>query len=168
MDKLRELVVSHAWKAIEMLKILHNLYTARYLMPMLSFSVAQIADALVVHVPRMPRMQGSLHSAHDAVEFCVQLLGEARNGFPLCGPLQKLLIERAVENRFQLSHRVEEVERSLKHIDMGSRIDACSRLHYSQPLELMKSRIDPAIADDWPSAWGRHKIGSVASLLNAA
>ena len=164
--KLRERLVFHAWKGFEHLETSRSLYTSRHTVPLLSFWTVCLADALLVHLPHVRRQNSLSQSLSAMIENCLCSLQQARNGFPFCDPLQKVLAERASEHGHEVLSETDDMFPSLLHVDLEDILEALSRPTYTQPLDFMVSRIHPAISEEWPSAWGGQRIGSIASLLN--
>ncbi|KAL9607656.1 MAG: hypothetical protein Q9167_007452 [Letrouitia subvulpina] len=142
LERLREIVVYHAQGAIETLEHYRQLYSTRYLMPLMAFCIVHVGDALVRHSPNQP-------PAADVVEFCLRLLDEAGVGFPICGPLQELFRRTAVECNVPMPKTVDHTGR----YGMDDILDACTRLDYKQPLDQSVRHVDSRVAQDWPEVW---------------
>ncbi|KAI4086429.1 MAG: hypothetical protein LQ344_007565 [Seirophora lacunosa] len=146
LDELRRLVVKHAQEGIVILEHMHQLYTGRFLMPLLSFCTIHLGDPLVRYSPDDP-------PAANVVEFCLGLLQQASPGFPINGPLQELFRRTAVECGASLPPNVEQLTGQLGNYGMDDILDACTRLDYKQPVDQSVRHVDENIADDWPSKW---------------
>ena len=165
-NDLRLRVLSNAQQGLEQLGLVHELYSCQSAMPMLSHCMVLLADAFMTHYPLLPLDWQARHaSPSNTLRLSLFLLGENRSGFVICGPLQKVLAQRAQECGLGDVDEVKAVVRSLYHIDQSNIIGALGRLQCTQPSEQMKGYLDLSIAQGRPA--GRtERTNSVASLLN--
>lgn len=140
------MVVKHAQQGIEIMEHARRLYSARYLMPLLSFCAIHIGDALIRYSPHEP-------PDSDVVEFCLGLLQQASGGFAICGPLQELYRRTAYECGVQLPANIETITGQLGNYGMDDILDACTRLDYKQPVDQSVRHIADNVAEEWPSTW---------------
>ena len=169
LETFRSLVVSHAWKGLELLQSAQQIYTSRFTLPLISFCTVYLGDALLVHSSHL-RNGPPNKSSSQVVRTCLELLQQTRPGFPLCGPLEKLLCDRAMGHQVPIPDEVGEILGSFAHYDVDSILDTCSGLSFTQPLDRLLPRIHPQIAKDWPTAWREsqpERVVKIASLLNA-
>ncbi|KAL8771050.1 MAG: hypothetical protein Q9209_003469 [Squamulea sp. 1 TL-2023] len=146
LQELRRLIVQHAQKGAEVLEHYRRLYSTRYLMPLLSFCIVHLGDALIRYSPEDP-------PASSTVEFSLGLLQQASIGFPICGPLQELYRRTAIECGTKLPANVDEIASPLGSYGVDDILDACTRLDYKQPVDQSVRHIDENIAADWASKW---------------
>ncbi|KAL9002916.1 MAG: hypothetical protein Q9188_004189 [Gyalolechia gomerana] len=146
LQELQRMVVRHAQQGIEIMEHARRLYSARYLMPLLSFCVIHIGDALIRYSPHEP-------PDSDVVEFCLGLLQQASGGFAICGPLQELYRRTAYECGVQLPANIETITGQLGNYGMDDILDACTRLDYKQPVDQSVRHIADNVAKEWPSTW---------------
>ncbi|KAL9038816.1 MAG: hypothetical protein Q9214_005131 [Letrouitia sp. 1 TL-2023] len=142
LERLREIVVYHAQGAIETLEHCRQIYSTRYLMPLIAFCIVHVGDVLVRHSPKQP-------PAADVVEFCLGLLDQAGVSFPICGPLQELFRRTAVECNVPVPKNVDYTGR----YGIDDFLNACTRLDYKQPLDQSVRHVDSRVAQDWPEVW---------------
>lgn len=147
-------MVSHARKGLWLLQLAQRIYTSRFTMPLVSFCTVYLGDALIVSTPHMshtpPEWQAS-----EVTRICLDLLQTTRKAFPICGPLQKLLHQRALDHGITMPAGMEEIMGSFSHYGVDDILDACTRLSYAPPLERILPAIHPAIADEWSAAFRR-------------
>ena len=105
-----------------------------------------LCDALVRYSPNEPK-------APEVVIFCLEVLNQTREGFAVCGPLQELFRQTAVECNVEIPNELRYLVGTLNHYDMDSILDACTRLSYTQPLDQILRHIDPNIGRDWNEEW---------------
>ncbi|KAL9125801.1 MAG: hypothetical protein Q9175_008017, partial [Cornicularia normoerica] len=151
--ELVRIVMFHARSSVELLAHARRLYSARFSMPLLSFCLVHVCDSLVRFSPHEP-------PASDTVEFCLEVLQQTSAGFALCGPLQSLFCQTAEECGVQFSDEMRTVIGSFDHYVMDDILDACTRLSYTQPLDLILLRIDPETANEWPGEWQRQVVAA--------
>ena len=144
--ELERIVVKHAQQSIEILEHARRLYSARYLMPLLSFCIIHVGDTLIRYSPKEP-------PASDVVEFCLGMLQQAGVGFPLCGPLQELFFRTTSECGVALPANSEQVTSQLGSYGVDDILDACTRLDYKQPVDQSVRHVADNIAEEWPSKW---------------
>ncbi|KAL8809830.1 MAG: hypothetical protein Q9200_003076 [Gallowayella weberi] len=145
-QELRRLVVQNAQSGVETLEQYRQLYSTRYLMPLLSFCIVHLGDALIRYSPRDP-------PASDIVEFVLGLLQQASAGFPICGPLQELFRRTAVECGIKMPPNVEVMTGTQGSYGVDDILDACTRLDYKQPVDQSIRHIDENVAAEWPNKW---------------
>lgn len=146
LHELQRLVVKHAQSGIEIMEHARRLYSARFLMPLLSFCIIHLGDTLIRYSPKDP-------PAPDVVEFCLGLLQQSNVGFSINGPLQELFRRTAAECSVELPDNVEQLTGQLGNYGMDDILDACTRLDYKQPVDQSIRHIDDNVAEDWPSKW---------------
>ncbi|KAL8666105.1 MAG: hypothetical protein Q9168_007553 [Polycauliona sp. 1 TL-2023] len=146
LEELRGLVVQHAQSGAETLEHYRRLYSTRFLMPLLSFCIVHLGDALIRYSPKEP-------PASDTVEFSLGLLQQASVGFPICGPLQELFKRTAVDCGVKMPPNIDEIMASPGSYGVDDILDACTRLDYKQPTDQSTRHVDENIAAEWPSKW---------------
>ncbi|KAL8993298.1 MAG: hypothetical protein Q9169_006447 [Polycauliona sp. 2 TL-2023] len=146
LEELRRLVIQHAQSGAEILEHYRRLYSTRYLMPLLSFCIVHLGDALIRYSPKEP-------PATDMVEFSLGVLQQASIGFPICGPLQELFKRTAVDCGVEMPSNVDELTGPLGSYGVDDILDACTRLDYKQPTDQSTRHVDENIAAEWPSKW---------------
>ncbi|KAI4137433.1 MAG: hypothetical protein LQ341_005140 [Variospora aurantia] len=146
LHELQRLMIKHAQDGIIVLEHLHQLYSGRFLMPLISFCTIHLGDTLIRYSPDEP-------PASNVVEFCLGLLQASSIGFPINGPLQELFRRTAVECGAALPPNVKQFNEQLGNYGMDDILDACTRLDYKQPVDQSVRHIDENIADEWASKW---------------
>ena len=169
LDTLLDLIASHAWKGLDLLQMAQSIYTSRFSLPLISFCTIFLGDALIVKSSHLNNGPAD-RSSSEAIKTCLELLQQTRHGFALCGPLQKLLCNRAEEYDVAIPDDVKEMPGSFGQYGVDNFLDACCGLSFNLPLNRLLPQIDPRIARDWPAAWRgsqTEKVVNIASLLNA-
>ena len=116
-------------------------------MPLTAFCTVHLADALI-------RFPSDDASSADVAAFCLEVLGQNKKGFPVCGPLQQVFWTSAQEVGVELPEEVENgLLGSKDRYDVDDILDACTRLSYAQPVDQITRYIDKAIGDQWHDEW---------------
>ena len=114
-------------------------------------------------------------SRGKAIRVCLETLQQTRSGFGLCGPLQQMFRLTVQTNNISLPENVVSGMGSLNRYGVDDILDACTRLDYSQPIELITGYLHPQIADTWHEEWRKQIDGprrasnarlEITSLLN--
>lgn len=154
LHELRQFVVSHARKGLWLLQLAQRIYTSRFAMPVVSFCTIYLGDALIVLTPHMSHTPREWQ-ASEVIKTCLDLLQTTRKTFPVCGPLQKLFHQRALDHGVAMPRGMEDIVGSFSHYGVDDILDVCTRLTYVPPLERILPAIHPAIAEEWPAAFRR-------------
>ncbi|KAL8727169.1 MAG: hypothetical protein Q9166_006206 [cf. Caloplaca sp. 2 TL-2023] len=145
-QELRRLIIQHAQSGVEILEHCRRLYSTRYLMPLLSFCIVHLGDALIRYSPHDPL-------AANMVEFTFGLLQQASVGFPICGPLQELFRRTAIECGAKLPPHIDEIIGPFGAYGVDDILDACTRLDYKQPTDQSVRHVDTNIGVEWAHKW---------------
>ena len=166
-SELRRILLFHARSGIELLSHAQRLYSARYWMPLASFCLVQLCDALLSFSSEEP-------PALDTVTFCLRLLQQTHAGSALCGPLQSLFSQRARECGVSVPLELQQPMGSFSEYAVDDILDACTRLSYEEPLDQIVRYMDPQISEEWKREWemqilkhrgGREQL-QIDSILN--
>lgn len=150
-EELRRIVVFHARSGFEIFEHSRRLYSSRFAMPMLSFCLVHLCDALIRLSPNEP-------PARDVVWFCLEILQQTRAGFAVCGPLQSLFLQTVEECGVHPPPELRDIIDSFNHVSLDDILDACTRLTYTQPLNQILPHLDPAIASDFNREWDKQVV----------
>ena len=112
---------------MELLTQYKNIYSNCYLSPLQLFCLVNLSDALV-------RYDGHGDATPRTVEFCLTSLEEAKAGYPVAGPLQKMFSVSLAEYRIRVSDELERMIRVPAQMAPEQLLDACTRPTYKQPI----------------------------------
>ena len=135
------LAFHNAQEGLVLLKKYQNLFSSRYQCQLQMLCLIHIADFIVRFGP--PRV------AQEAALFCLESLKESRAGFAVCGPLQELFRRTLVECGVSISGELADATSPISDFCLDDMMDACTRLSYSQPIERIRRRLSPRIAEEW-------------------
>ncbi|KAL6717187.1 hypothetical protein ACLMJK_005102 [Lecanora helva] len=150
--EMRRIVVFHARSGVEPIGHAQRLYSARYLLPLVTFCLVHLCDTLLSYSPQEP-------PASETMAFCLQALQQNHAGFAVCSPLQSLFVQRAEECGVRIPQHLEKLVDSIDNSSMDEILDACTRLTYMEPLDQIVQYIDPSIATEWNEEWEIQIIG---------
>jgi len=118
--------------------------------------MVHLADAFIKYPPDNP-------SSADVTAFCLEVLGQNKKGFPVCGPLSQVFWTAARGVGVELPEDKEkELLGSTDRFGVDDILDTCTRLSYAQPVDQISRYIDNAIGDHWQDEW-REQIASSRS-----
>lgn len=154
--KLKQIVVFHGRRGLEILEHADRLYTCRYQMPLISFCMLHLSDALIRHSPAYP-------PATEVVAFCLNLLLQSCGGFAISGTLQEMFSRTAIEYNVSLPVNFKNLMSPNTTYGLDEILDTCKRLTYVQPTDQYTHNIDDSIGMEWPEEWERVMSSSNAS-----
>ncbi|KAI9824068.1 MAG: hypothetical protein M1832_002136 [Thelocarpon impressellum] len=115
-------------------------YTCRYQPQLQILCLLHICDFLVRF--------GGPGQAQSAAVFCLESLRESRAGFAVCGPLQEMFRRTLVECGIALTNELGDLA-GADTFCLDEMMDACTRLSYTQPIEQVRRRLAPTLAEEW-------------------
>lgn len=104
-----------------------KIYSNFYLSPLQLFCLVNLSDALV-------RYDGHGDTTPRTVEFCLTSLEEAKAGYPVAGPLQKMFYDSLTEYGIPVSDELERMLRVPARTAPEQLLDACTRPTYREPI----------------------------------
>jgi hypothetical protein len=159
-DAIRDLTIQNAKDGLDLYYRYRALYTNRYQPPLLAFCLVHLADTIVRYSD--PQQDG-------VVKFCLETLSEASGGFQYILPLQAMFCETVRERGLPLPPPSQLLKfmngRSRFSLSREEKLDCCERLTYAQPVDLLRERLDPKLAEEFELEWRRlsHDSGVNAS-----
>ncbi|KAI9879267.1 MAG: hypothetical protein M1830_009068 [Pleopsidium flavum] len=150
-NRLREVAVENATKGLETLDAYRKLYTCRYQLPFQTFCLLQMCDLLIRFSPAQP-------PATDVVHFCLETLKESSDGsggFTICGPLQEMFRQSAVECGIPLPEDLHDLMGSSSQYTLDNLLDAYTRVSYVQPVAQITDKLETTFTQDWDEEWQR-------------
>lgn len=151
--------MDNALRGLEILDTYRRLYTCRYQLPFQSFALLHMGDLLIRFSPARP-------PAIDVVHFCLEVLkecGDRPGGFAICGPLQEMFRQSAVECGVALPDDLLNLMGPPSQYSPDNMLDAYTRLSYVQPVERVTDHLDPTFARDFMTEW-QHLFATRLSL----
>ena len=160
---------------MELLTQYKRIYTNFYLSPIQLFCLVLLADTVV-------RYDGHGDTTPKTVEFCLTSLEEAKIGYPIAGPLQRMFRLSLTEYRIAVSDKLEKMIKASARIEAEQLLDACTRPTYKAPMAQIMPNMEPDVGQAFMDAWqhmelpleensgsgsnGKGKRVEIGSLLN--
>ena len=142
------LVVYHAKVGVELLIQYKSIYTNFYLSPLQLFCLVNLCDTLV-------RYDGQVDTTSRTVNFCLTSLEEAKVGYPVAGPLQKMFRFSLTEYNVPVSDELERMIGVSARLGPEELLDACTRPTYKQPLAQLILNMEADLGQNFIKGWQR-------------
>ena len=144
--QLVRIVFNHAKTGMDLLTRYKQIYTNFYLTPLHLFCLVDLSDAMV-------RYDDHRDAILETVEFCFTSLEEAKVGYPVAGPLQKMFRLSLTEYRVPVSDRLERMIGGASRLGPEELLDACTRPTYRQPIQQLMPGIKADLGQDFMDGW---------------
>ena len=181
-EDLRSLLIKNATRGLELQDQYSKLYTNYYLSPIQLFCLVHLCDTIVRH--DAPDNE----TRTDCIHFCFTTLEQAKVGYPLAGPLQRMFHVALSDYKIPISDEMERHIGSAARIGPEEMLEACTRSSYRQPIAQILPNMAPKLGQEFidgyqqsfgarPSeqfegqtsskaARGKQKRGEIGALLN--
>ena len=87
------------------------------------------------------------------VKFCLTSLEEAKVGYPVAGPLQKMFRLSLTEYRIPVSDELERMIGTSARMGPEELLDACTRPTYQQPIAQIMPNMEAGLGQDFMNGW---------------
>lgn len=134
---------------MELLTQYKDTYTNFYLSPLQLFCLVHLCDAVVQY-------DGHGDTTPRTVEFCLVSLEEAKVGYPVAGPLQKMFRLSLTEYGISVPNELERMMGISAHLGPEELLDACERPTYRQPMSQILPNMGAGIGQDFMN--GRQRM----------
>ena len=145
-EQLVCLVVSHAEIGVELLIRYKSMYTNFYLSPLQLFCLVHLCDVVV-------RYDGHGNTTPRTIAFCLTSLEEAKVGYPVAGPLQKMFRLSLTDYGIPVADELERMIGESARLGPEELVDAFIRPTYRQPLAQMTPHMEPELGPDFMKEW---------------
>lgn len=142
MELFNEYALDSARQGAQILHQLMQMGLCRYMMPLSSFYVLHICDAIARCSPD-PTEQS------DMALLCLHILEQNRQSFKLNGPLQQLFRIAMEEYHVELPIDMDERFGPIDQYSIDEVLDAATRLSYAQPTRQITRWIHEDFASEW-------------------
>ncbi|KAL8818694.1 MAG: hypothetical protein Q9191_007885 [Dirinaria sp. TL-2023a] len=157
---MEDILLSHAHRGLELLVQYRNVYGAFYQSPLQLFCLVHICDAIVTH-----DAHGS--STTDVIRFCIEDLQEAKAGYPLAGPLQRMFANSMAESNVAIPSDLERLVGPSHQYQLDDLLNACTRPSYKISIAQLRPNISPTLAHDFMDEWRKVADEQQHGELNA-
>ena len=145
-EQLVDLIVKHAEIGVELLTQYKSMYTNFYLSPLQLFCLVHLCDAVV-------RYDGHGNTTPRTVAFCLTSLEEAKVGYKVAGPLQRMFRLSLTDYGIPVADELERMISVSARIGPEELVDVCTRPTYRQPLAQVTPRMEPDLGPDFMNGW---------------
>ena len=115
----------------------------------------------------MVRYDGHGDTTPKTIEFCLVSLEEAKAGYPVAGPLQKMFRLSLTDYGIPVPDELERMIGVSARMGPEELVDACTRPTYRQPLAQITPNMDPELGPDFMDGWHRLAEGRSTKLPGA-
>ena len=147
-EQLVRAVVDHAKSGVELLTQYKRIYTNFYLSPLQLFCLVHLCDAVV-------RWDGHGDTTPRTVEFCLTSLEEAKVGYPVAGPLQKMFRLSLTEYGISVPNELECMMGISAYLGPEELLEACERPTYRLPMAQILPNMEAGLGQDFMNGWQR-------------
>ncbi|KAI9710090.1 MAG: hypothetical protein M1820_002892 [Bogoriella megaspora] len=142
-----ELISSHyANRGLNLLRRFREQYQNRYQTPLQAFHLIHLCEAAI-------QVSQLNEEAQRIASFCLEMLSDALPGFPFVGPLQAMFCQTVTDLGLLLPDNAVELMGGRSDYGPEEMLDACERTTFVQPVHMLVERLDPAISEDFQTAW---------------
>ena len=133
---------------MELLLQYESIYGNFYLTPLQIFCMVHLCDTVV-------RYDGHGNITPRMVDFCLTSLQEAKIGYPVAGPLQKMFRLSLAEYSIPIPNELERMIGVSARIGPEELLDACTRPTYRQPIAQILPNVEADLGQDFINGWQR-------------
>ena len=170
-NQLLSSLVHYAKTGVDLLFRYKIAYSDHFVTPLQLFCLVHLCDAVV-------RYDGAGEVSDQAIRFCLSSLEEAKTGYPVAGPLQKMFRVALSEYQVPVPRELERMMRSTLRLGSEDLLKVCSRLTFrvpiSQLLPSMDSDLSQQFVDEWQkfgdrdlSSRGKLRSMDIGMMLNS-
>lgn len=144
--QLQSLVLQHATAGLELLIHYRNMYSNSHISPLQLLCLVQLCDAIV-------RYDRNRENTSQTMRFCLASLEDAKVGYPVAAPLQKMFRNSLAEYSLRVPDDLEELISQSMNLDQEALLDACTRTTYRQPLSQLLHNVHANTAQEFITRW---------------
>ncbi len=162
-EYLRDRIIEHAHQGLDLLKQYRLNFTSHFQSPLQLFCNVHVCDAFVKYG------RHDLNSA-DTIRFCLESLQQAKVGYPIAGPLQKMFCLSMAEYDVPVPDDLVELVGHTSEYDPEDFLDACTRTTYKQPISQIIPNLHYDLGDEFVrdcQEAARKNSMKIDSLLNS-
>jgi hypothetical protein len=142
-EQLQNLVIRHAKRGFYLLDRYSRLYTNHYLSPLHLFCLVHICDTVV-------RYDDSDEARRtEYIHYCFTSLEQAKVGYPLAGPLQKMFRTALSDYKVSVSDELEGIIGASARLGPEELLEACTRESYVQPVLQIVPNMETRLGQDF-------------------
>lgn len=148
LDQIWSVLVQHARTGVDLLYRYQITYSDHFVTPLQLFCLVHLCDALVRYDRRSEATEQAMH-------FCLRALEEAKTGYPVAGPLQKMFRVALTEYQISVSRELERVMNSTLRLGTEELIKVCTRPTYRLPFSQLLPNTKKDLSQQFVVEWQR-------------
>lgn len=163
--------MQHAKLGVELLLRYQRIYSTHFVTPLQLFCLVHLCDALIHY-------DGAGGTTGQAIRFCLSSLEEAKTGYPVAGPLQKMFRDALKEYQIPFSWEHERMMSSTLRLGPEELMKVCTRPTYRQPFSQLLPNMEQDLSqqfvkecqsfgDRQRSPKGTQKCMDIGAVLNS-
>ncbi|KAF2835215.1 hypothetical protein M501DRAFT_1019993 [Patellaria atrata CBS 101060] len=146
---LRNLILESAQKGLRIFQRSRQLFSNRYQTPFQAFCIVHLCETILA-------IGNERRGEREAViRLCLESLGEALEGFHFVGALQAMFCQTVEDLNLELPENLSELMRGRTEYGPEELLDACERVTYAQPVDILLGRLDASISEQLEHNWQR-------------
>jgi hypothetical protein len=158
-DLLQDLIVQHAHAGLRLLQQYRSAYSCSYLSPFQLVCMVLLCDT-AVHYDAVGE------ATPQVIHFCLTFLQDAKRGYPVAGPLQKMFRDSLSEYNLPVPDELERLIGTSARISPEELLDAFTRLTYRQPIAQIRPHMDSNLGTEFVKSW-QHVLLEVEASKDA-
>ena len=105
----------------------------------------------------------------QAIRFCLSSLEEAKTGYPLAGPLQKMFRVALSEYQIPIPRELERMMGSTLRLNSEELLKVCTRMTYRVPISQLLPSMDSDLSQQFVEEWQKFgdRVGSSKGKLKS-
>ena len=145
-EAINDLLLKHAKQGLALLVQYRKEYSVFYQSPLQLFGLVHICDAIVSH-------DAHGDDTSDTVRFCIKSLEDAKSGYPVAGPLQRMFANTLSDCNISLPNDLERLIGPPHRYQLEDLLNACSRPSYRPPIAQLLPNFEATLAQDFMDEW---------------
>ena len=137
-------------------------YSDHFVTPLQLFCLVHLCDAVA-------RYDRSGEVTDQAIRFCLSSLEEAKTGYPLAGPLQKMFRVALSEYQLPIPRELERMMGSTLRLSSEQLLKVCTRMTYRVPISQLLPSMDSDLGQQFVEEWQKSedRVGSSTGKLKS-
>lgn len=140
------LVNHHARAGLRLLVQYRNIYSNFYLSPLQLLCIVELSDALIHY-------DATSESTPQTLHFCMAALEDAKGGYPVAGPLQKMFRVALADYNIPVPNEIEQIMGPAASLGPEDLLEACTRATYRQPISQILHNMDVNLGEEFIEGW---------------
>lgn len=140
------LLLRYAREGLTLLIQYRKAYGSFHQSPLQLFCMIHICDAIM-------SLDSQGDDIADIVRFCIESLEDAKFGYPVAGPLQRMFANRLIECNISLPNDLENLVGSPHMYQLEDILNVCTRSSYTPPIAQILQNLVPSLAQDFMDEW---------------